>query len=196
MTCERSSRYFSQQEPVAIPTASIMLRSGKSVAPKNVAQSDVSHLLAPTSSGKRAAMQSSRCASIEPTSLSTRGLEAGARFEVLTTAKPLGVSTMSSEGMARRRASATTRRAVRILTGLESVYPQMVLNVLSPVKVILTQSSARSRKSASLSIKGFSPLTEAMMLGIWARSCASVVISFIGVWEFYLFSVLVFVERC
>ena len=80
----------------------------------------------------------------------------------------------------------------------------MVLNVLSDVKVVLTQSSARSRKSESLSIKGVSPLTEAMMLGIWARSCASVVISFIvgvgfgfvvGVWKFYLLCIGVFVQR-
>ena len=42
----------------------------------------------------------------------------------------------------------------------------LVLDVLSLVKVVLTQSSARSRKSDSLSIKGVSPLTEAMMLGI------------------------------
>ena len=74
----------------------------------------------------------------------------------------------------------------------------MVLNVLSLVKVILTQSSARSRKSASLSIKDVSPLTEAIILGIWARSCASVVISFaivVCIGEFYLLGVCMFVKH-
>lgn len=118
-------------EPVAPPTASTMSRSGKSVALKKSACEDVSQFfaskascddeLAPTSLGKSAAMQSSRWLNIEPTSLSTRGFDAGARFEVFTTAKPLGVSTMSSEGIARRRASATTSREHNILILLLSV---------------------------------------------------------------------------
>ncbi|WP_301869506.1 hypothetical protein [Bacteroides caecimuris] len=38
-------------------------------------------------------------------------------LEILITPKPLGVSTISSEGMAWRRASATTSRAVSIFVG-------------------------------------------------------------------------------
>ena len=93
-------------------------------------------------------------------------VDAGAMLLVLTIPNPLGVSTMSSEGMARSIASATTSRLHNILILLESVYPQMVLNVEVEVNVLITQSSARSRNSESFSSKGVSPLTEAMMLGI------------------------------
>lgn len=119
MTCRRSSRYFCQRllssalgivssdielcprwldnphlEPVAPPTLSTIAKSGKSVAPKKSACEDVSHLLAPTSSGSSAAVQSSRWLNIELTSLSTRGFDAGVRFEVFTTPKPLSVRTI------------------------------------------------------------------------------------------------------
>lgn len=75
----------------------------------------------------------------------------------------------------------------------------MVLNVEVEVKVLITQSSARSRNSESFSSKGVSPLTEEMMLGIWEHNCSSVVISFIvgliiGVREFDLLCVLMFIE--
>ena len=82
----------------------------------------------------------------------------------------------------------------------------MVLNVVSEVKVVLTQSSARSRKTVSLSIKGVSPFTEAMMFGRCERNCASVVISFaivgvgfgfvVGIRKFDLLCIGVFVQRC
>ena len=79
----RSSRYRSQLRDWELETGHwfTISKVGKRVAPKNAAWSELSHRLAPGSSGKSAAMQSSRWVSIEPTSRSTRIFEAATRFE-------------------------------------------------------------------------------------------------------------------
>lgn len=136
------------------PTLSTIATSRKSVAPKKSACSEFSHLEALTSAGSKAAMRSSRCASIEPMSLSIPGFEAGARFEVLITAKPLGVSTKSSDGVARRRASATTRRAVRILTALESVYPLNRRTIFVPSSLRRSTDTAKPKCLKSCHTRG------------------------------------------
>ena len=123
----------------------------------------------------------SRMSNSESMSRSTRSLEAGATFVLLTIPKPLGVSTRSSDGTAQRTASDTTICEASILTTFISSRATISASVSSPQIFSFSHCSEAVSHGVSLSNKGVSPLAVANTFGIKRRSVSSFFISVIVV---------------